>query len=255
MKIACPQCGQHYEVEAGALDRYFRCTECQMLFRGLNAKPVKERKIRRKNKTADEKNEAASTVPENAVENNPAATTAAIAVENMEKEAVEAEARFWEKSLEEDVLAEKAVKYRKTSVNWQLIVLALGIVLLAVAFVIALVANAKVNDLIAEHKGLNGKEIAYKGRIEKLEQRLEVVQTSLQNISAADGKMKQLFDHINTKVNDQTLARKVDELSKSLEKHYKDTEELKNSISKYREDWEKFTEADKATAKQRKTRR
>ena len=98
MKIACPQCGQHYEVEAGMLDRYFRCTECQMLFRGLNAKPVKIRKFRRKNKDQD----AAESVAEPPTEEstvNPASTTAAGTVENIEDEAIEAEARFWEKVL------------------------------------------------------------------------------------------------------------------------------------------------------------
>lgn len=42
MKIGCPQCGQHYEIDANMLDRYYRCTECKTLFWGLNAKPVKQ---------------------------------------------------------------------------------------------------------------------------------------------------------------------------------------------------------------------
>ena len=42
MKIACPSCGMHYEVDSGSLGRYFRCTECKTLFLGLNAKSVKE---------------------------------------------------------------------------------------------------------------------------------------------------------------------------------------------------------------------
>lgn len=45
MKIKCPECGQHYEVDANALDRHFRCTECKTLFLGLNAKAVKVQKF------------------------------------------------------------------------------------------------------------------------------------------------------------------------------------------------------------------
>ena len=48
MKIACPVCNQHFDVEANMLDRYFRCTECKTLFLGLNAKLVKEPKFVRK---------------------------------------------------------------------------------------------------------------------------------------------------------------------------------------------------------------
>lgn len=50
MKVACPNCGQHYDVEASALDRYFRCTECKTLFLGLNAKSVKQQKFKRRKK-------------------------------------------------------------------------------------------------------------------------------------------------------------------------------------------------------------
>ena len=53
MKVACPNCGQHYDVAANALDRYFRCTECKMLFLGLNAKSVKIQKFKRKNQGDD----------------------------------------------------------------------------------------------------------------------------------------------------------------------------------------------------------
>ena len=59
MKIGCPNCGQHYDVEAGALDRFYRCTECGEIFQGINAKPVKAKRYRRKSKNAAE----TSTVP------------------------------------------------------------------------------------------------------------------------------------------------------------------------------------------------
>ena len=255
MKIACPQCGQHYEVEAGALDRYFRCTECQMLFRGLNAKPVKVRKFRRKNKAVDETSGNEAAALEVVTDINPAATTAAVAVENMEKEAVEAEARFWEKSLEDDAIAEKAVRYSKPSVSLHLIVTMICVVLLAVTFAMAMIANSKVNDLLSDHKVIDGKEAAYKERVEKIEQHLESVQASLQILAASEEKMKLLLEHINTKVNDQTIARKVDELEKTWEKHYKNAEELKQSIDECRDKLERFAEADKAAAKQRKSRR
>ena len=253
MKIACPQCGQHYEVEAGALDRYFRCTECQMLFRGLNAKPVKERRFKRKNKAVDEKTPEAA-VAEEVAEIDPAAATAAIAVENMEKESVEAEAGFWEKSLEEDVLAEKAVRYGRYKISSQSVVQIVCVVLMAVALIMAMISKTRVDKLLADHKKIDDKEAVYKERVEKLEQRLDAVQTALQNAAASEEKMKKLFDHINTKVNDQTLARRVDELAKAWEKHYKNSEELKKSVAEFRENQVRVSDTE-AAAKQRKSRR
>ena len=45
MKIECPECGQHYEVDSSMIARHFCCTECKTLFLGLNAKPVKNTKF------------------------------------------------------------------------------------------------------------------------------------------------------------------------------------------------------------------
>lgn len=53
MKIGCPNCGQHYDVDAGAIDRFYRCTECGEVFQGITAKAVKARRYRRKSKSAD----------------------------------------------------------------------------------------------------------------------------------------------------------------------------------------------------------
>lgn len=54
MKIECPECGQHYEVDSNDLDRHFRCTECKTFFLGLNAKAVKVQKFVPKNSVEDE---------------------------------------------------------------------------------------------------------------------------------------------------------------------------------------------------------
>ena len=243
MKIACPQCGQHYEVEAGMLDRYFRCTECQMLFRGLNAKPVKERKFKRKNKVSDTV-EAPEISGQNISEADPTTTSVAIAVEDMEKEAAEAEARFWEKSLEEDALAEKAVNYRKRTINWAAYLPVICIIMLAVTFVLAVLTNTKVNELSAGHKVFDNKGSEYKERLEKLEQSVETMQNSLQNITVSVEKLERVFEHINNKVNDQTLPRKVENLSQQLEKCRKIADEFKkvsDSVAQCREDIEKLS--------------
>ena len=251
MKIACPQCGQHYEIEAGMLDRYFRCTECQMLFRGLNAKPVKERKFKRKNKAAEdaEKREAADS---NISEADPTATSVAIAVEDMEKEAAEAEALFWEKSLEEDALAEKAVNIRKHNINWAAYLPVICIIMLAVTFVLAVLTNSKVNELSAGHKVFDDRGSEYKERLDKLEQRVDAMQTAIQNITVSVEKLERVFEHVNNKVSDQTLARKVDGLAQQLEKCKKSTDEIRKiseTVSQCREDIEKISNGSKTAAK------
>lgn len=257
MKIACPQCGQHYEVEAGMLDRYFRCTECQMLFRGLNAKPVKERKFKRKNKAAVENPEAtavAESVVQNSEDAETSATTVAVAVECTEKDAVEAEARFWEKSLEEDALAEKAVHYRKHTINWMAYLPVICIIMLAVTFVLAVLTNTKVNELTAGHKAFGDKGSEYKDRLAKLEQRVETMQNSMQNVTISVEKLERIIEHINTKVNDQTLVRRVEVLSQQLEKCKNSTDEIQkisDSLAQCREAVEKLSGSGKTSYKRR----
>lgn len=256
MKIACPQCGQHYEVEAGMLDRYFRCTECQMLFRGLNAKPVKERKFKRKNKTDNSAEDIAANV--DGENSDLKSATVAVAVADMEKEAAEAEARFWEKSLEEDALAEKAVSYRKHSINWMACLFAVCLLVLIVTFVLVLLANSKVSDLVVTHKSIDSKGVEYKERLMKLEQNVEKLQLSVQNINVSLEKLDRVFSHINSKVNDQTLTRKVDELGKELEKCSQRAEEIKKvsaAVNMCQEELQKLADGEKTSAKQRKSRR
>ena len=87
MKIGCPNCGQHYDVEAGALDRFYRCTECGEIFQGINAKPVKAKRYRRKSKNAGASSAAASSASA-----RPAAETATVPVLGQEPEAAPAQA-------------------------------------------------------------------------------------------------------------------------------------------------------------------
>ena len=257
MKIACPQCGQHYDVEAGMLDRYFRCTECQMLFRGLNAKPVKERKYKRKSKAAGQSAENAEESLHEIENPAPGSTTAAVEVDSADFESVEAEAKFWEKSLEEDAVAEKAVNYRKRSINFAAYIPVACIVLLLVTFILAMFANSKVNDLTAEQANFGNKGTAYKERLEKLEQRLEALQNSVQNMTAAAEKVERVVSHLNNKVSDQTLAKKVEDISKSLENCDKTAEEVKKlsaALAECREALDKMS-AVKTPVRQRTARR
>ena len=255
MKIACPQCGQHYEVEAGMLDRYFRCTECQMLFRGLNAKPVKERKFRRKIKVADAAAAGADVAAAAADTPDLTATTAAVAVEDMAKEAAEAEAKFWEKSLEEDAVAEKAARFRGISFNFMAYLPLVCLILLAVTFVLALVANSKGNDLAIQYQAIDNKGIEYKDQLTKLEHEIGKLQNSVQNMNKALEKLDRVFDHVNTKVNDQTLARKVDELGTALSRSSDDIKRVSMAVNECQEELKKLSDAEKAPAKVRKTRR
>ena len=66
MKIGCPNCGQHYDVDAGAIDRFYRCTECGEVFQGITAKAVKARRYRRKIKSADNASSSARPAAETA---------------------------------------------------------------------------------------------------------------------------------------------------------------------------------------------
>ena len=256
MKIACPQCGQHYEVEAGMLDRYFRCTECQMLFRGLNAKPVKIRKFRRKNKDQD----AAESVAEPPTEENtvnPASTTAAVTVENIEDEAIEAEARFWEKSLENDARDEAAMRYQ-TSVNWSGIISIVCLILLAITMFLAVYAFSEVNALTDKQSYFGSKGSEYKERLAKLEQRLDNVQNSLNTTVSSVEKLERLLTHINSKVADQTYSREIEALNKSVERLSQNNEEIKKlsaAIDECKQELKKNSASEKVSAKQRKVRR
>ncbi|MBE6370093.1 MAG: hypothetical protein E7056_08050 [Lentisphaerae bacterium] len=70
MKIACPECGQHYEVDSNMLDRHYRCKECKAFFLGLNAKPVKSIQFKSKDDGADNADGKAAESAGNAVTEN-----------------------------------------------------------------------------------------------------------------------------------------------------------------------------------------
>ena len=70
MKIACPECGQHYEVDSNMLDRHYRCKECKAFFLGLNAKPVKSIQFK---KSDEDKTVAAAEEKQTAPTENSAA--------------------------------------------------------------------------------------------------------------------------------------------------------------------------------------
>ena len=258
MKIACPQCGQHYEVEAGMLDRYFRCNECQMLFRGLNAKPVKVRKFRRKHKNTDVADAGAEATQNDVNSADPAATTVAVAVEGMADEAAEAEASFWKKCLEEDADAEKAAGYRRYTINWIACAAGVSLLVLIAAFVLTLLANSKVNELRDGHKTFDDMGVVYKERMTKLEQDIEKLQLSVQSINATMEKLERGFNHLNGKVNDQTLVRKVGELNREVEKFARSAEEIRKVsvlVNECKDELQQLSKSENAAGKQRKNRR
>lgn len=82
MKIECPECGQHYEVDASMLDKHFRCTECKAFFLGINAKAVKVKKFVPKS--------SVSADADNAGEKDVEKTLSAVTPENKADEAVAA---------------------------------------------------------------------------------------------------------------------------------------------------------------------
>ena len=184
MKIACPSCGMHYEVDSSSLGRYFRCTECKTLFLGLNAKSVKEPQYVAKE---DEENAGEGVVPaEAAVENGDV-----VAVE-ADAEAAEAENEELDQEApviypEQDVEAESETaaeeEKKKYSITFDSIritpmqffgaVAGFFAVLLLVAVIAICVANSRVNHLRISHAQDDTRYAELKNALDKLEYKLD----------------------------------------------------------------------------------
>lgn len=252
MKISCPVCGQHFEVEANMLERYFRCTECKTLFCGLNAKVVKERKFRRKSEVAEGEEEVLQAELE-AVEST-SDTSAAITVEtselpdSIEPEKVQEE--YWKDALQKDAF-ERTQDAGKISFDFNLLkwIPVICLVMLAVTFVLALVTNSKVNDLIAGHEEFGSKGASFKKRLEGVEGQYDKNAQQLQLLKSNIDKLTDVCEHINNKVNEQAAAGKsgnLEKLSAEVKQLYAELGECKKKIASLEENLRKASAAQKS---------
>ena len=184
MKIACPSCDMHYEVDSSSLGRYFRCTECKTLFLGLNAKSVKEPQYVVKE---DEENAGEGVAPaETAAENGGAvaAETAAEAVVNdAEVQELEAPVIYPEQDDEaeketanEDVKKNYSITFDCIRITPMQLFVAVGgffAVVLLVSIIAICVAHSRVNSLRISHAQGDTRYAELKNSLDKLEYRLE----------------------------------------------------------------------------------
>ena len=173
MKIACPSCGMHYEVDSGSLGRYFRCTECKTLFLGLNAKSVKEPQYVAKK---DEEH-TGSTAGEDvtAVTENEAEVLEAVEVVD---DAQEVPVIYPEQIEVPEAVAEKSSSITFNAIRitpMQLFGAVAGFfALLLLAAVIAIwVAHSRVNNLRVTHAQGDTRCAELQNAIDKLEYKLE----------------------------------------------------------------------------------
>ena len=173
MKIACPSCGMHYEVDSGSLGRYFRCTECKTLFLGLNAKSVKEPQYVAKK---DEEH-TGSTAGEDgiAITENEAEVLEAVEVVD---DAQEVPVIYPEQIEVPEAVAEKSSSITFNAIRitpMQLFGAVAGFfALLLLAAVIAIwVAHSRVNNLRVTHAQGDTRCAELQNAIDKLEYKLE----------------------------------------------------------------------------------
>ena len=184
MKIACPSCGMHYEVDSSSLGRYFRCTECQTLFLGLNAKSVKEPQfvVKEDGENAGEGAAAAETAPE-AGEAVAVEADAEAVVADDEVQELEAPVIYPEQDVEAEKETSNEAEKKKYSITFDCIritpmqlfgaVAVFFAVLLVVAVVAICVANSRVNNLRISHAQVDTRYAELKNALDKLEYKLD----------------------------------------------------------------------------------
>ena len=175
MKIACPSCGMHYEVDSGSLGRYYRCTECKTLFLGLNAKSVKEPQYVAK----EDEEHTGSTAGEDgtAVTENEAEVLESVEVVDDAQEAPV----IYPEQIEEpeaEAVAEKSSSITFNAIRitpMQLFGAVAGFfALLLLAAVIAIwMAHSRVNNLRVTHAQGDTRCAELQNAIDKLEYKLE----------------------------------------------------------------------------------
>ena len=186
MKIACPSCGMHFEVDSDSLGRYFRCTECKTLFLGLNAKSVKEPHFVALDDADDAENAAAEEVQKIAAEDTDVAEDEA--APEIQPEEVEAE--------KEPFLKRSSITFesiRITPVQMFGAVAGFFALLLIVAVIAIWVAHSRVNTLQVTHARGDIRHVELQSSIDKLERDLE-------KAAAENALLKQQLADLNRKV-------------------------------------------------------
>ena len=253
MKIECPKCGQHYEVDSSMIARHFCCTECKTLFLGLNAKPVKNTKFVPKGEGSEDGEKAASENSEkspeaatlNAVSNSAAAeaaageAAAAVAVDSAKTEG--AETAPAEKSVEADngENSEKPVVKITRHDPWLDIpilgsavmlnrLLAMGTGILVVVALIWLgVQNSKISKLQKSNTNLLKGQEELRGQVDALTALSGKVDRNAEAVDDLRSKYTKLIE-------DTTVAKKLDELTGKIK-------ELEEKNARQKEEIEKLT--------------
>lgn len=173
MKIECPQCGQHYDVDSSMLDRHFRCTECKTFFLGLNAKTVKEVKYKRVEHAADDSTGATE-------ENN--AAPADSPVGKTDESEVKLPAADPEnenrdnKSLDKKIAAafpeEEMPTYSRTAFkagSLERIGIVAALLMCVFLIILLLVCNSRLNDVSERLRAMRSENTSLQGKLEQQE--------------------------------------------------------------------------------------
>lgn len=255
MKIACPECGQHYEVDASMLDRYFRCTECKTLFRGLNAKSVKVQQFKRKKrKDGDAVNESSN--PDAA---DPGDTTAAVVLESDElakatvdidgEEMPEAKLVNAKEQFDDEEAISEARQKASLVVDWNRVSVIAAMILALLALILVLVGNARINsnaDALAQsqaavvelEKNLDATQQQLRQRMQEiraLQDQLESIESRLATqVAGKSDVVKRFtdaddqFNHINNRITELMKAfESIDDCKVRLEELEKLTESVR----------------------------
>ena len=258
MKIECPECGQHYEVDSSMIARHFCCTECKTLFLGLNAKPVKNTKFVPKGEVAEGGENADSNSSEkaqdvvtlNAVSDNVAAegsgvpvvqavavaavpasaakseSAASAPVENSgAADSSEAAEKPIVKITRQDQSEDMPVLGPAVMIN-RLLAIVTGILVLS-ALIWLGVQNSKLNKLQKENAILLKAKDDLSGKVEALSALNSKVIRNTEAVDDLRAKYTKLIE-------DTTVAKKLDELTGKIK-------ELEEKNARQKEEIEKLT--------------
>ncbi len=187
MKIECPKCGQHYEVEANLLDRHFRCTECKTFFLGINAKTVKNRKFVRKDELDAKESSAEAEKQENEnklesvekdipAEKNSGVESDAVS-DDKAAESAKSEKKTIDASVFEDAYLQPVISNVNGNSAW--ILGAVGVILGAAALVVLLIGNSKRSELLKVDRNLLRENKVLRERVEQLDNQLTACNTQI----------------------------------------------------------------------------
>ena len=278
MKIECPKCGQHYEVDSSMIARHFCCTECKTLFLGLNAKPVKNTKFVPKGEGSEDGEKAASENSEkspeaatlNAVGNSAAAeaaageAAAAVAVDSAKTEGSETAPA--EKSVEADngENSEKpVVKITRLDPLLDIPILGSAVmlnrllamgtgILVVVALIWLGVQNSKISKLQKSNANLLKGQEELRGQVDALTVLSGKVDRNAEAVDDLRSKYTKLIE-------DTTVAKKLEELAGKIreleEKNARQKEEIEKLTAGIDELNEKIDEKNSKSSTKRKQSR